>query len=261
MIIYVYNKLCSKETERNNKYIINKLKEIYHEFIVIDFVAFRDLDYKSIDIIIIGGGDGSINRIVNETNSYNITYAFIPLGTANDFARSLGITSINKGLKIIKRQKENRYEVCKVNGKLFLYGLSIGKINKIPLNVKQSHKKIFKKNVYIINGLKNLKLKKEIVKYNDREMSAIGIIIIKTKYLGGLRIHNSDKAYNVVIIKNIFDLIKLFFKKSFQEKLSKEKEIFINTNNFCLDGEYYKINSKEKETKLSFTFTSIKILI
>lgn len=254
MIIYVYNKLCLKGTKSKIDYIIKKLKEIYHELIVVDFISFRNLSYQHIKVLIISGGDGSINRIINETIKYNITYAFIPLGTANDFSHNLGITSVKKGIKVIKNQNRILYEVAKVNGKVFLYGLSIGKINKIPLKVNKNSKKCFRKLTYIINGIKNSKFQKEKIILNNKEYLVSGIIILKTKYLGGLRIFNSLEEYNMVIIKNIWSLIKLFLLKQSQNNLFK---IYIDNNVLCLDGEKYILNSKDKQ--LHFTYDVIKI--
>jgi len=58
---------------------------------------------ESNDIIIICGGDGSINEMVNgyissfQTNS--VKFGILPLGTGNDFAKSLGVKNNLKELK------------------------------------------------------------------------------------------------------------------------------------------------------------------
>lgn len=61
------------------------------------------------EIIIICGGDGSINETVNgflETgHSHHINFGVLPLGTGNDFARSLGV---NKNIEALKLLIENR---------------------------------------------------------------------------------------------------------------------------------------------------------
>src|SRR5919201_1808008 len=43
------------------------------------------------DLIILGGGDGSISSVVDDLAHHHAVLGLLPLGTANDFARSLGI--------------------------------------------------------------------------------------------------------------------------------------------------------------------------
>src|SRR5690349_1963946 len=50
-----------------------------------------DQYHKEIDLVIIGGGDGSINSAAASVYQHNLTLAILPLGTANDLARSLGL--------------------------------------------------------------------------------------------------------------------------------------------------------------------------
>ena len=49
---------------------------------------------EGIDIVIAGGGDGTVNEVVNglvQVEGHASALGVIPLGTANDFARSAGI--------------------------------------------------------------------------------------------------------------------------------------------------------------------------
>ena len=43
------------------------------------------------DLIILGGGDGSISSVVDDLAHHHAVLGLLPLGTANDFARTLGI--------------------------------------------------------------------------------------------------------------------------------------------------------------------------
>ena len=42
-------------------------------------------------IIILGGGDGSVNAVVDQLAKQHLVLGLLPLGTANDFARGLGV--------------------------------------------------------------------------------------------------------------------------------------------------------------------------
>ena len=43
--------------------------------------------------LILGGGDGSVSSVVDFLANHNVILGLLPLGTANDFARTLGIPS------------------------------------------------------------------------------------------------------------------------------------------------------------------------
>jgi YegS/Rv2252/BmrU family lipid kinase len=43
------------------------------------------------DLIILGGGDGSVSAVVDDLTRHHAVLGLLPLGTANDFARTLGI--------------------------------------------------------------------------------------------------------------------------------------------------------------------------
>lgn len=45
------------------------------------------------DLILIGGGDGTVSQIVNHLGPSKSAIGILPLGTANDLARELGVTS------------------------------------------------------------------------------------------------------------------------------------------------------------------------
>ncbi len=72
------------------------------------------------NIIIICGGDGSINEAVNEfmssDSSIPIIWGVLPMGTGNDFAKSLGVKNNIKELKsLISRKKIIDVSIFKMN--------------------------------------------------------------------------------------------------------------------------------------------------
>src|ERR687893_481675 len=48
-------------------------------------------------LLILGGGDGSVSSVVDYLAHHDVTLGLLPLGTANDFARTLGIPSDIEG--------------------------------------------------------------------------------------------------------------------------------------------------------------------
>ena len=83
--------------------------------------------YEHIDLVVICGGDGTINFVINALKERNLDpeIGIIPVGTANDFAYALGIKSdILGAAQQIINGKVRRVDCGKVNDKYFVNVLS-----------------------------------------------------------------------------------------------------------------------------------------
>jgi YegS/Rv2252/BmrU family lipid kinase len=66
-------------------------------------VLHEDSDYR---LLILGGGDGSVSSVVDFLAHHDVMLGLLPLGTANDFARTLGIPAdVEKACEIIAKGK------------------------------------------------------------------------------------------------------------------------------------------------------------
>jgi diacylglycerol kinase (ATP) len=54
-------------------------------------------DGSGYELLILGGGDGSVSSVVDFLAHHEVTLGLLPLGTANDFARTLGIPAEVEG--------------------------------------------------------------------------------------------------------------------------------------------------------------------
>ena len=80
-----------------------------------------------IDLVIVGGGDGSLNAAAAGLISSGLPLGVLPLGTANDFARTLGIgNDLQQAVKIIAAGHRRAIDLGEVNGHLFFNVSSIG---------------------------------------------------------------------------------------------------------------------------------------
>ncbi|TCJ14864.1 lipid kinase [Rubrobacter taiwanensis] len=58
------------------------------------------------DLIVLGGGDGTVSSVVDFMARGEATFGLLPLGTANDFARTLGIpTDLRRACETVARGK------------------------------------------------------------------------------------------------------------------------------------------------------------
>ncbi|MDB9510002.1 lipid kinase [Kamptonema animale CS-326] len=84
--------------------------------------------YKNqVDLVIIGGGDGTLNAAIEGLIKTDLPLGILPLGTANDLARTLGIpTSLPEACQVIAAGQIRRIDLGWVNGKYFFNVASLG---------------------------------------------------------------------------------------------------------------------------------------
>lgn len=80
-----------------------------------------------VDLIVIGGGDGTIGRSAGLLLELGKSVGILPLGTANDLARTLGIpVDMTEAVNVIVSGRMHRIDVGQVNDRHFLNVASIG---------------------------------------------------------------------------------------------------------------------------------------
>jgi len=88
--------------------------------------ALRD-SRRKIDRVVIGGGDGTLNRVLETLIELELPVGILPLGTANDLAATLGIPqTITEACGIVALGNQRRIDLGWVNGKHFLNEGSLG---------------------------------------------------------------------------------------------------------------------------------------
>ena len=77
--------------------------------------------------ILVGGGDGTLNGVVQHLLGQEVTLGVLPLGTGNDFARSLGIApTLEAACDVIAEGYTARVDVGLANGHPFLNAVCLG---------------------------------------------------------------------------------------------------------------------------------------
>ncbi|NJM69083.1 MAG: lipid kinase [Scytonema sp. RU_4_4] len=95
-----------------------------------------------VDIVIVGGGDGTLNAAVDALVETQLPLGILPLGTANDLARTLGIpNSLPEACKIIANNQVRRIDLGWVNGKHFFNVASCGLSVKITQRLTKQVKR------------------------------------------------------------------------------------------------------------------------
>ena len=79
-------------------------------------------------VIVVAGGDGTLNEVVNGLGpmTQKMCIGLVPLGTGNDFARTMGLPpSIEDNLEIIRFGKRRRIDVVRVKSKVSRYFVNV----------------------------------------------------------------------------------------------------------------------------------------
>jgi diacylglycerol kinase (ATP) len=80
-----------------------------------------------VDLVIIGGGDGTLNAAADALVEAGLPLGILPLGTANDLARTLEIPAgIADAARVIAAGRTCRIDLGRVNGKHFFNVASLG---------------------------------------------------------------------------------------------------------------------------------------
>lgn len=94
------------------------------------------------DLAIVGGGDGTMNAAAEALVDCGLPLGILPLGTANDLARTLGIAaSPQEACSIIANGRLHAIDLGLVNGKYFFNVASIGLAADVPRFHKGERKK------------------------------------------------------------------------------------------------------------------------
>jgi lipid kinase YegS len=116
--------------------------------------ALRD----GIDRLVVGGGDGTINEVLNglfeESTAPAIELGFLPLGTANDFARGCGIPlQLLDALTLALEGETTAIDVGQANDRFFLNVASGGIGAEITATTPPDLKRIIGGGAYLVMGM------------------------------------------------------------------------------------------------------------
>jgi YegS/Rv2252/BmrU family lipid kinase len=101
-------------------------------------------DAAEIDLVVLGGGDGTLNAAAPALVETGLPFGILPLGTANDLARTLGIPpDLEAAAGIIAAGRTRRVDMGEVNGILYFNVASIGFSARLARSLTSEAKRRF----------------------------------------------------------------------------------------------------------------------
>lgn len=187
--------------------------------------AFETID-ETYKYILVAGGDGTVDTAVNHMKNMgiNIPIAILPVGTANDFAKFIGMPEdVEVACEQILNSKPKKLDIGKVNDKYFINVASTGLFTDVSQKTDVNLKNTMGKLAYYVKGLEQLpnfrKLKIKVKSKNavfDGDMYLM--LVFNGQTAGNLKFaykaEVDDGLLDVIIIKAgmIKDMITLFIK-------------------------------------------------
>lgn len=164
-LLLIYNPVSGMTKTRLS---LQKAVDFYdsHDYLVTVCLVNRlkdyadGIDFKSYDLIVCSGGDGTLNITVSFLMEKNLPaeIAYIPSGSTNDFAYSLGLSGDeDTRLQNTVAGTPKKIDVGRFNAsKYFLYAAAFGLFTKVSYTTPQRAKNLLGHAAYILEGIKSI---------------------------------------------------------------------------------------------------------
>ncbi len=225
----------------------------------IEFEGFINQETQKYKTLVICGGDGTINSIINQTHHLNVTYAIYPGGSGNGLSRELGfkqdldhlITSIEKGITqevdLIKINEQYCINMSGIGFDAFVaYQFDKSKKRGLKTYIKETANALRKYEPIEVNALvdnKEIKGKYFMVNIaNTRQFGNNAYIAPKAQFNDGLlELALIQKIPITNLPSFLYKLFTAKLKDSKYIEYLKAKKVSIETNAafYHIDGEAY----------------------
>lgn len=202
------------------------------------------------DLLVCAGGDGTLSQCLHGVmnSERKIPIGYLPAGSTNDFARTLGIPkSTMDAVKWITNGSPMSVDIGSFNNdRYFTYIAAFGAFTNVTYETSQQVKNVFGHASYILGGLTqltSLRSKKMRIEYNNTVLEddfIFGMVTNSGSVAGLLSMNDfllDDGVFEVMLIKKPANIVQL--QKIVHSLLNISEEI---------DREYIKFFRTDKIT-------------
>lgn len=132
--LFVFNPVSgdnNKNLEELNEMLRVKLPQ--YEAYVLETTGSKDaekimLEYDRIhpDLVLVGGGDGTVKLVAKALKDMDVTMCIVPLGSANGLARCMGINTVEDAWEAVRDFHVHGIDAININGELCLHLADFG---------------------------------------------------------------------------------------------------------------------------------------
>lgn len=222
------------------------------------------------DLLVCSGGDGTLDEVVEGVMRLDkkIPIGYIPSGSTNDFAKSMGISSDNvEAAHTIVNGTPFLCDVGLFNESYFTYVAAFGAFTEVSYSTPQQTKNVLGHLAYILEGAKSLSSIKSYpicVTYRNAETGEEEVIeddiilgmVTNSIMVGGMKRYKEEQVafddglFEVILIRNPKNMIELnsILGSLLLNDMNSEYIYYFKTENlkfvcneeinWTLDGEY-----------------------
>jgi YegS/Rv2252/BmrU family lipid kinase len=163
---------------------------------------------KTAPMVIVGGGDGTLSSMVDHFIGTDVVLAVLPLGTANSFARTIGMPlDLDGAVNAIAKGEKRTIDLGCINGDYFLNAAAMGLAPKVAETVPHGLKRKLGRLGYLVwAGWSAADFRAFRVKLEDGRrpvrMWATEVRIANGRYHGGIElIENADLKSGEIVVQ------------------------------------------------------------
>jgi YegS/Rv2252/BmrU family lipid kinase len=172
-------------------------------------------------VVIAAGGDGTVGSVANALANSGIAMGVIPLGTSNDFARSLGIPRrIEKAVALLREGKVSTIDLGRMEqpgggARHFVHAATAGlNVSFAKLATQASFRKRLGRLTYVVAAMRAFGEREPfpcrlVIDGREKDLELIHLSVINAPVFGGflgLRVRNSsvdDRLLDVLAVENV----------------------------------------------------------
>lgn len=211
--------------------------------------AFSDVKDSNYYYVLIAGGDGTVDSVVNAMakSGVSLPIAILPVGTANDFGKFLGMPSdIKKACKQILSSEVTSVDLGSINDKYFINVASTGLFTDVSQKTDVNLKNTIGKLAYYLKGLEELpNFRRLKMKIHSKEVEFDGdmyfMLVFNGKTAGNFNLATdadaTDGLLDVIVFKAVAirELIPLFIKVIKGEHLESDNVLYFKTDSLRVE--------------------------
>ncbi len=221
-LLFIYNPKAGKGEIRSQlSHILEELAKQDYEIVIHPTREAQDAvrvvrdQGEGFDLLVCSGGDGTLDEVVTgmQLAGLRTPLGYIPAGSTNDFAASLGIPrQMRRAAKVITEGIPYECDLGKLNDNYFVYVAAFGVFTDVSYKTSQDWKNMLGHLAYILEGVKSLssvkswRMRMESAEYSGSGEFFYGMITNSNsvggfKGITGKNVTLNDGMFEVTLIR------------------------------------------------------------
>ncbi len=231
--LFLYNPMSGRGKIKKRLSLIRSMLSEKYETDIVETKSGADMEERAraavgkYDLIVFSGGDGTFHNVLQGIGEADMQLGYIPAGTVNDVARSLGIPRRIKGaLKVILGGRSEQLDCMRINGTHnCMYVAALGTATNVTYETSQRSKRALGWFAYAFRGIRrNMRFRVFRIHgvCDGREFAHTGVLalVMNGRSVAGFKVNRGgsmqDGQLEVAIVKqkerpNLFQKLGAYF--------------------------------------------------